>query len=321
MKTALITGITGQDGSYLAKLLLQKDYRVIGTVRSYRHANTRNFDYLGIKGDVIIEELDLLDMANIISLLHKHKPDEIYNLAAQSSVSLSYDQPLGTFSFNTISVNNLLESIRLFSPNTKIYQASSSEMYGLVEKMPIRIETPMHPVSPYGVSKMASHFMVTIYRESYNIFASNGILFNHESFLRSNNFFVKKIIKSAIAIKNKQQLNLKVGNINVKRDFGYAPMYVDAMWKILQQDKPNDFMICSGKSIVLRDIIEYVFDKMSLNKHLIIEDESLFRPNEIQDIYGDNTKAKEILNWEYNLSFFEVLDMLIEEEMINDIKK
>jgi GDPmannose 4,6-dehydratase len=321
MKTALITGITGQDGSYLAKLLLQKGYRVIGTVRSYRHANTRNFDYLGIKGDVIIEELDLLDMANIILLLHKHKPDEIYNLAAQSSVSLSYDQPLGTFSFNTISVNNLLESIRLFSPNTKIYQASSSEMYGLVEKMPIRIETPMHPVSPYGVSKMASHFMVTIYRESYNIFASNGILFNHESFLRSNNFFVKKIIKSAIAIKNKQQLNLKVGNINVKRDFGYAPMYVDAMWEILQQDKPNDFMICSGKSIVLRDIIEYVFDKMSLNKHLIIEDESLFRPNEIQDIYGDNTKAKEILNWEYNLSFFEVLDMLIEEEMINDIKK
>jgi GDPmannose 4,6-dehydratase len=321
MKTALITGITGQDGSYLAKLLLQKDYRVIGTVRSYRHANTHNFDYLGIKGDVIIEELDLLDMANIISLLHKYKPDEIYNLAAQSSVSLSYDQPLGTFSFNTISVNNLLESIRLFSPNTKIYQASSSEMYGLVEKMPIRIETPMHPVSPYGVSKMASHFMVTIYRESYDIFASNGILFNHESFLRSNNFFIKKIIKSAIAIKNKQQLNLKVGNINVKRDFGYAPMYVDAMWKILQQDKPSDFMICSGKSIVLRDIIEYVFDKMSLDKHLIIEDESLFRPNEIQDIYGDNTKAKEILNWEYNLSFFEVLDMLIEEEMINDIKK
>ncbi|MCF8272903.1 MAG: GDP-mannose 4,6-dehydratase [Flavobacteriaceae bacterium] len=318
MKTALITGITGQDGSYLAKLLLQKDYRVIGTVRSYRHANTRNFDYLGIKGDVIIEELDLLDMANIILLLHKHKPDEIYNLAAQSSVSLSYDQPLGTFSFNTISVNNLLESIRLFSPITKIYQASSSEMYGLVEKMPIRIETPMHPVSPYGVSKMASHFMVTIYRESYNIFASNGILFNHESFLRSNNFFVKKIIKSAIAIKNKQQLSLKVGNINVKRDFGYAPMYVDAMWKILQQDKPNDFMICSGKSMVLRDIIEYVFDKMSLNKHLIIEDESLFRPNEIQDIYGDNTKAKEILNWEYNLSFFEVLDMLIEEEIRND---
>jgi GDPmannose 4,6-dehydratase len=321
MKTALITGITGQDGSYLAKFLLQKGYRVIGTVRSYRHANTRNFDYLGIKGDVIIEELDLLDMANIIYFLHKYKLDEIYNLAAQSSVSLSYDQPIGTFSFNTISVNNLLESIRLFSPHTKIYQASSSEMYGLVEKMPIRIETPMHPVSPYGVSKMASHFMVTIYRESYDIFASNGILFNHESFLRSNNFFIKKIIKSAIEIKNKKQLNLKVGNINVKRDFGYAPLYIEAMWKILQQDKPSDFMICSGKSILLRDIIEYVFDKMSLDKNLIIEDESLFRPNEIQDIYGDNTKAKELLDWEYNLSFFEVLDMLIEEEINNDFEK
>lgn len=204
MKTALITGITGQDGSYLAKLLIEKNYKVIGTVRSNRCATTNNLTYLNIKSDVIVEELDLLDMANIIRIIQKYKPDEIYNLAAQSSVGLSYEQPIGTFSFNTMSVNNLLESIRLFTPHTKLYQASSSEMYGKVKKMPITVETPMHPISPYGVSKMASYFMISTYRESYNLFVSNGILFNHESFLRSNNFFVKKVIRDSIAIKNKK---------------------------------------------------------------------------------------------------------------------
>lgn len=193
MKTAIITGISGQDGPYLAKLLLEKGYNVVGTVRSYRCANSKNFEYLGIEKEVVIEELDLLDMANVIRIIQKYKPDEIYNLAAQSSVGLSFDQPLGTFSFNTTSVNNLLESIRLFSPTTKLYQASSSEMYGRVNAMPITLETPMHPISPYGVSKMASYFMITTYRESYDLFVCNGVLFNHESYLRSNNFFVKKL--------------------------------------------------------------------------------------------------------------------------------
>lgn len=318
MKTALITGITGQDGSYLAKLLIEKGYKVVGTVRGYRCANKNNFIYLGIEDNVIIEELDLLDMANIIRLIQKYKPKEIYNLAAQSSVGLSFEQPIGTFSFNTLSVNNLLESIRLFAPHTKLYQASSSEMYGRVKNMPITMETPMHPISPYGVSKMASFFMTTTYRESYNLFVSNGVLFNHESFLRSNNFFIKKVIRDSIAIKNKKLQHLKVGNLNVKRDFGYAPKYVEAMWKMMQLDKPDDFMICSGKSILLRDIVEYIFDKFNLDKNLIIEDKRLFRPNEIEDIYGDNSKAKEILNWDYEYSFFDVLDILIEEEMKND---
>ncbi len=252
MKTALITGITGQDGSYLAKLLLEKNYKVIGTVRSYRCVNTNNFIYLGIQNDIIIEELDLLDMANIIHLMQKYKPDEIYNLAAQSSVGLSFEQPIGTFSFNTMSVNNLLEAIRLFASQTKLYQASSSEMYGRVKNMPITIDAPMHPISPYGVSKMAAYFMITTYRESYGIFVSNGILFNHESFLRSNNFFIKKVIRDSISIKNKKLEYLKVGNLNVKRDFGYAPKYVEAMWKMMQLDEPNDFMICSGKSIFIK---------------------------------------------------------------------
>lgn len=319
MKTALITGITGQDGSYLAKLLITKNYKVIGTVRSYRCANTNNFKYLGIENDIIIEELDLLDMVNIIRLIQKYKPDEIYNLAAQSSVGLSFEQPIGTFSFNTMSVNNLLESIRLFSPNTKLYQASSSEMYGRAKNMPITMETPMHPISPYGVSKMAAYFMITTYRETYNIFVSNGILFNHESFLRSDNFFVKKVIRESIAIKNKKLKYLKVGNLNVRRDFGYAPKYVEAMWKMMQLDKPDDFIICSGKSILLRDIVEYILDKMNLNKSLIIEDESLFRPNEIEDIYGDNSKAKDILNWDYENSFFDVLDVLIDEHISSEL--
>lgn len=317
MKTAIITGISGQDGPYLAKLLLGKNYRVIGTLRSYRCANTKNFEYLGIKNDIIIEELDLLDITNVIRIIQKYQPDEIYNLAAQSSVGLSFDQPIGTFSFNTTSVNNLLESIRLFAPQTKLYQASSSEMYGKVTTMPITLQTPMNPISPYAVSKMAAYFMVTTYRESYNIFAANGVLFNHESFLRSSNFFIKKVIRDSIAIKNKKLDKLVVGNLNVKRDFGYAPKYVEAMWKILQSEKPDDYIICSGKSIQLREIVEYIFDKLGIDKDLIVEDKDFFRPNEIEEIYGDNSKAKNILKWEYEYSFFDVLDLLVDEELKN----
>ena len=315
IKTALITGVTGQDGSYLAKFLLEKNYRVIGTVRGYRCLNKDNFIYLGIDQKVIIEELDLLDMANIIKIIQKYKPNEIYNLAAQSSVGLSYAQPIGTFSFNTISVSNVLESIRLIDSAIKLYQASSSEMYGRISELPIKIDTPMHPISPYGVSKMAAYFMITTYRESYGIFAVNGVLFNHESFLRRENFFIKKVIKDAIAIKNNTLSYLKIGNLNVKRDFGYAPKYIEAMWRMLQLETADDFVICSGKSILLKDIVEYIFDKLNLDKTLIIEEKSLFRPNEIEEIYGDNSKAIKKLEWDYSYSFFNVLDWLIDEEI------
>jgi len=314
-KTAIITGVSGQDGLYLSKFLLEKNYRVIGTVRSIRSLNKKNFNYLGVLDKIIIKEIDLLDITNIINLIRDYNPDEIYNLAAQSSVGLSFNQPIGTFTFNTASVNNLLESIRLFKPDTKFYQASSSEMFGNVEQLPINIDTPKHPVSPYAVSKTAAHYMVSIYRDSYGIFASNGILFNHESFLRGNNFFIKKIITSAIAIKNNELSELKVGNLNVKRDFGFAPKYVEVMWKMLQVDKPQDFIICSGESLYLSDIIYYVFDKLKLDKKLIVQDEKLIRPNEIKDIYGDNSLAKKELNWNYDLSFFNVLDILIEEQL------
>lgn len=314
-KTALITGISGQDGSYLSRLLVEKGYKVVGTVRSYKCTNKINLEYLGIEKRVIIEELDLLDISNILRLIQKYKPVEIYNLAAQSSVSLSFEQPLGTFSFNTISVNNLLESIRLLSAETKLYQASTSEIYGKTSTMPINKYTSMYPVSPYAVSKMAAHFMIINYRESYNLFACNGILFNHESFLRSENFFVKKIIKNSILIKNNKLRYLEVGDLSIKRDFGYAPLYVEAMWKMLQLEKPIDCIICSGKSIMLQEIVDYVLKKIGLDNSIVVTKNDLFRPNEIRDIYGDNSEAKDILDWNYNISFFDVIDILVKEEL------
>ena len=192
-------------------------------------------------------------------------------------------------------------------------------MYGNVKNMPITLKTPMHPISPYGVSKMAAYFMITTYRESYGLFSSNGVLFNHESFLRSNNFFIKKVIKDSIAIKNRKLKYLKIGNLNIKRDFGYAPKYVEAIWKMMQLDKPDDFMICSGESVLLRSIVEYIFERLKIDKNLIIEDESLFRPSEIKDIYGDSSKAKGVLSWEYEYTFFNVLDILIEEEIKSEL--
>ncbi|WP_103649975.1 GDP-mannose 4,6-dehydratase [Campylobacter concisus] len=321
MKTAIITGVSGQDGVYLAKFLLQKEYRVVGTLRSYRNTNYKNFKYLNIENDIILEEIDLLDISNVIRIFQKYKPNEIYNLAAQSSVGLSYEQPIGTFYFNTASVNNILEAIRLTSPFVKMYQASSSEMYGSVSHMPIDLNTSLCPISPYGISKAASYLMTKTYRDAYGVFVCNGILFNHESFLRSDNFFIKKVIKNALMIKNRKIDKLVVGNLAVKRDFGYAPKYVEAMWMMMQLDRADDFIICSGVSIKLRDIVEYVFDKIGINKKLIFEDNKLFRPNEISDIYGNNLKAKNVLKWEYNHSFFDILDLLIEEEMMENNEK
>tara|TARA_B100000795_G_C22787206_1_gene435173 strand:- start:167 stop:1129 length:963 start_codon:yes stop_codon:yes gene_type:complete len=316
MKVAIITGVNSQDGVYLSKFLVDKGYKVIGTIRNYKLLDFSNFNSIGVtRSDITIEELDLMDMANIIKFIKKHNPDEIYNLAAQSSVSKSFEQSIGTFSFNTNSVNNLLESIKIISPETRLYQASSSEMYGRAESLPINTSSPMAPISPYAISKMASYFMVKTYRESYNIFASNGILFNHESPFRANNFFTKKIINGAFAIKDGKQDSLEVGNLQIKRDFGYAAKYIEAMWKLLQQDKPMDIIICSGQSVLLKDIVEYVFERLGINKNLIIEKEELYRPNEIFDIYGDNTQAKKILNWEYDFTFFDILDILIDAEI------
>jgi len=314
MKIACITGITGQDGAYLAKLLLNEGYKVVGLTRSYNNINFQNFKYLKIDGKITIEECDLLDFSSVIKVLLKYKPTEFYNLGAQSSVSVSFEQPIGTINYNTQSVLNLLESIRLLKLDTKVYQASSSEMFGQVKSLPVTEFTPLHPLSPYAISKASAYWIGINYRESYNVNCTNGILFNHESFLRSPNFFVKKVIRTSLEIKHNLSNVLKVGNIDVKRDFGFAPDYVRAMWLALQQDKADDYLICSGESICLRAIIEHVFDYLNISRDKLVEDPELFRPTDIENIYGDNSKAKSTLKWDYDKPFVDVLDILIEEE-------
>jgi GDPmannose 4,6-dehydratase len=313
-KTAIISGVTGQDGAYLAQLLVSENYKVIGLTRSHNNFSSRNFKYLGIDDKIIIEECDLLDFSSIIKILIKYKPQEFYNLAAQSSVGMSFEQPIGTINYNTQSVLNILESVRILSMDTKIYQASSSEMYGQVKSLPVSEKTPLHPLSPYAISKASGFWIGVNYRESFNVHCVNGVLFNHESYLRSPNFFVKKVITTSLNIVSGNAKVLSVGNIDVKRDFGYAPDYVKAMWLSLQQNKADDYLICSGKSIFLRDIIYFVFDYLKIKKDRLIEDPKLFRPTDIEDMYGNNTKAKISLKWEYDKSFFDVLEILIEEE-------
>ncbi len=258
-KRALITGITGQDGAYLSKYLLEKNYTITGIVRSYFHSNLFGLEYLGIVDNVELKECDLTDLAQVITIIKEVKPDEIYNLAAQSSVSLSFQQPIGTISFNTISVLNLLEAIKLIKPDIKFYQASSSEIFGTSNDLPLTEGSKIHPVSPYAISKVSAYWITRNYREAYNLFACSGFLFNHESFLRSENFFVKKVIKQSVAISGGKAEALQVGDIDIKRDFGWAPDYVEAMHLILAYHQPDDFIICSGKSVSLRSVIEYVF--------------------------------------------------------------
>lgn len=314
MAIAFITGITGQDGAYLSKFLIEKNYLVIGITRSINKDNLKNLEYLGIADKVQIEECDLMDLSSIIALISRYQPTEIYNLAAQSSVGLSFKQPIGTIHFNVISVINLLEAIRIVNSGIKFYQASSSEMYGKVKELPININMPMHPLSPYAISKASAHWTVVNYRESYGLFACNGVLFNHESYLRSNTFFVKKVIRESVLNRENPDWILKVGNIDLKRDFGYSPKYIEAMWLMLQNESPGDFIICSGKSITLRSIIQHVFSALSISMDKLVISEELMRPVDIEDIYGDNTPAKELLGWEYNHDFYEILDLLLIEE-------
>lgn len=316
MKKAIITGISGQDGSYLANILLQNNYEVIGLVRNGA-TSFRGLDYLNITNKVTLMECDLMDISQIIAIIQKFKPTEIYNLAAQSSVYQSFLQPIGTFQFNTISVFNLLESIKLVDKSIKFYQASSSEMYGRVNQLPIDEHSVIHPLSPYAISKVAAHYTCINYREIHGLFICCGILFNHESYLRNNHFFIKKVIRDSIAISQGKKRFLEVGNIDIKRDFGFAPKYAEAMFLMMQKNNPEDYIVCSGQSVSLREIIYYVFDKLGLNHNLCILKKEFYRPTDIEDIYGSNDKAKKDLNWNYDLTFFDVLDILIEEELKN----
>ncbi len=315
--TALITGISGQDGAYLSKLLLSKGYKIVGITRSYKNLNLKGLSYLGISAEITIEECNLLDFASIIKILEKYKPDEIYNLAAQSSVYESFQQPIGTFQFNTLSVLNLLEAIKLVNTNIKFYQASSSEMFGRVKHLPITEDTEFYPQSPYAISKAAAHWSCVNYRESYNMFITCGILFNHESYLRNENFFIKKLITNCLLIKAGKLDFVELGNLDIQRDFGYSPSYVEVMYLMMQSEKPQSLLICSGESISLKEIAHYVFERVGVSIDKIKINQNLFRPTEIPEIYGNPKKAQDILGWKYALSFKSVLDILIEEEQRN----
>jgi GDPmannose 4,6-dehydratase len=317
-KKALITGITGQDGCYLAKFLLGKDYQVIGVVRPEGNSDLNGLKYLKILDDITLMRCDLLNQGDVFNLISKFYPDEIYNLSAQSSVGESFQNPYETINFNITSVLNLLETLRILSDKRiKFYQASSSEMYGKVPNLPVKENSVIHPLSPYAVSKATNHFTTINYREAFGIFSCCGILFNHESFLRSEKFFVKKVIRDSILIAHGKKNVLRVGNIDVKRDFGFGPKYIEAMWFMLQQNEPDDYIICSGRSVSLKEIIYWVFNYFSISKERLVIEDSLIRPNELFDMFGDNSKARKILGWNYNFDFFEVLNILIKEELEN----
>jgi len=318
-KTAVITGITGQDAAYLAEFLLSQSYKVVGVYRATPISDFSRLHYLGIYDQIELWACDLTDLEACLTLINESNPDEIYNLAAQSSVSYSFQFPRQTIEFNVISVLNLLESLRSTGGKIKFYQASSSEMYGRVNALPITSSTQLHPVSPYGISKATAHWIVSQYREAYGLYAVSGILFNHESYLRPDTFFVKKVVNSAVRIKRGLQENLVVGNIDIRRDFGFAKEYVRAIWMIMQQEQAEDFHVCSGISISLREIVYYVFNFLQLDIKHIIFDQSLYRPAEIEDIYGDKSNLENRTGWNYALSFFDVLDILIQEELENDL--
>jgi GDPmannose 4,6-dehydratase len=316
INTALVTGITGQDGAYLAKLLLEEGYKVCGAVRDTVHPNLQNLEFLHIEDRVELISTNLLDLSNVIRLLEKIQPQEIYNLASQSSVGLSFQLPIGTVEFNVLSTINLLEAMRIVPCKAKFYQASSSEMYGRVKTLPVTEETTIHPVSPYAISKAAAHWTAVNYREAYGLFSCCGILFNHESVLRGQHFVTKKVVSTAARISKGAKESLTLGNINIQRDWGYAPAYVQVMWKMLQQEQPDDYIIATGEAHSLKEFVELVFKHLGLNwqDHVTL-DKDLYRPSDIEIMSGDPTKARTKLGWQYKLSFEDLTGLLVEEEL------
>jgi len=316
-KRAIITGINGQDGSYLAETLLDKGYEVWGTVKrnSVAENQTSRLDttYDRIKHN--LQYVDMTDLASLIRIVKEAQPDEIYNLAAQSHVRISFDQPIYTVNTTGVGSLNLLEAVRMVKPDTKVYQASSSEMFGnqLDDDGFQRETTPMHPVSPYGCAKVFAYNISRNYRNSYDMFISNGILFNHESPRRGSNFVSNKIVKTAVEIQKGLRDELRLGNLKATRDWGHAKDYVEAMWIILQQEKADDFVCATGISHSVGDMVEYAFGKLGMDwTKYVKKDPKYFRPEELEDLKGDSSKLRELTGWEPKYSFETLLDEMIE---------
>ncbi|HBB19511.1 MAG: GDP-mannose 4,6-dehydratase [Ruminococcus sp.] len=332
MKKALITGITGQDGSYLAELLLEKGYEVYGIWR--RKANVDYGNIAHLKDRLHLIYADMTDPASLIMAVQKSQPDEVYNLAAQSFVATSWDTPLSTGDINALGVTNILEAIRMVKPDAKFYQASTSEMFGMVQETPQKETTPFSPRSPYGVAKLYGHWITRNYRESYDMFACSGILFNHESERRGLEFVTRKITHSAALIKLGKLDHMELGNLSAQRDWGHSQDYVRAMWLMLQQDKPDDYVVATGETRTVRDFVTAAFGCLGIDvawsgegvneigtdkatgKTLVKVNPDFFRPAEVDVLLGDSTKAHSVLGWERQISF----EQLVERMAKNDLR-
>ena len=314
MKTALITGITGQDGSYLAEFLLEKGYQVVGMVR---RSSMEKFDRIeAIRPRITIKQADLLDQLSLIELITTVQPDEIYNLAAMSFVPTSWEQPVLTAQFTGIGVTKMLEAIRLVNKKIRFYQASSSEMFGKVQEIPQNEKTAFYPRSPYGVAKLYGHWITVNYRESYGIFAVSGILFNHESPRRGLEFVTRKVTNTVARIKCGRADKLYLGNLDAKRDWGFAGDYVEAMWLMLQQDTPEDYVIATGETHSVRELVDIAFAHVGLKwQDYVVCDPALLRPAEVDLLVGDASKAHKKLGWKPKKTFSELIKHMVDEDM------
>jgi len=335
MKKAIITGVTGQDGAYLSQLLLDKGYKVFG---AYRRTSSQNFwrmDYLGIRShpNLLLVEHDLIDAASTIRMVSEIKPDEIYNLAAQSFVHVSFDQPLATSMITGIGVTHMLEAIRIVNKNIKFYQASTSELYGKVQEVPQKETTPFYPRSPYGVSKLYAHWMVTNYRESYDMFACSGILFNHESPLRGIEFVTRKISDAVARISEGIQDVIELGNLDASRDWGYAPEFVEGMYKMLQHNNPDTFVLATNKAYTVRQFVQYAFNVVGIDvkwegsgvserginkktgKTIVKINKDFFRLSEVDALIGDYSKAEKELAWVPQVELKKICQIMVESDL------